>query len=283
MPLVTDRLKAYPSDLSDAQWECIRDFIPKARSGGRRRTTNVRKIIDGVLYLVSSGCAWRYLPKDFPPWKTVYGYYRLWIFDGVWKRIHEFLKKQTRVSAGKNELPTYLIIDSQSVKAQSGDDLGYDGFKRVRGRKRQILVDTLGLIHGIHIHSAALSDPKEGCKILETMPDELCESMQVMSADMGYRGSFEDSFFFKFGFLPLIIKRENTGQGKKKKCLEKKYWKRTREKIVQPKRWIVERTFAWFNGYRRLSRDYEKKLYSSETMMYLAMIQLMLRRCYPMP
>jgi len=138
--------------LSEAQWKSIRELIPSARSGGRPRTTDTRKVINAVLYVVNTGCAWRYLPKEYPPWKTVYDYFRSWIFAGVWKEMHELLKKRTRVLSGKEEDPSYLIIDSQSVRASSGEELGYDGFKRIRGRKRQILVDTIGMIHGVYIH-----------------------------------------------------------------------------------------------------------------------------------
>jgi len=126
-----------------------------------------------------------------------------------------------------------------------------------------------------------LSDPKEGHKVLEKISPAVQEKLKVLNADMGYRGTFEDRVYFKFRFLPLIKKCEETGQGKRKTWLEKRNWKKTREKIKQPKRWVVERTFAWFNGYRRLSRDYEAKTTSSEAMIYLGMIQLMLRRCYP--
>jgi putative transposase len=192
--------------------------------------------------------------------------------------VHEALRKCTRECAGKQEQPSYLIIDSQSVRASSGEALGYDGFKRVRGRKRQILVDTMGLIHAIHIHAANLSDPKEGAKIIDKIPSGTAQVLGVMNADMGYRGTFEDKFYDRFKFLPLIKRREKTGQGRKKTALEKKHWKRNREVVITPKRWIVERTFAWFNGYRRLARDYEKSISSSETMIYLAMSQLMLRR-----
>lgn len=275
---VTDRLRHYPCDLSEAQWDTIKDLIPNARRGGRPRTTNTRMVINAILYLVNTGCAWRYLPAQFPPWKTVYHYYRVWVFNGTWRKIHEFLKKLLRRIQQRNEMPSYLIIDSQSIKAQRGEALAYDGFKKVRGRKRQILVDTMGFVHGVHIHAADLSDTKEGFGVFEKMSDLQRKHIQVLSADMGYRGTFENCFQQEFNFLPLIKRRENTGQGKRKTALEKKFWLRNREKIEQPKRWIVERTFAWFNGYRRLSRDYEKTLRSSETMIYIAMTQLMLRR-----
>jgi len=275
---VKDRRRHYPSDLTDAQWELIKHLLPRARCGGRPRSTDIRQVVCGILYLVSTGGAWRYLPNDFPPWKTVYHYYRTWSFAGVWRLIHEELKRMSREAAGKRADPTYLIIDSQSVRAQSGEKLGYDGFKRVRGRKRQIVVDTLGFVHGVHIHRANLSDNKEAELLLEKLPQKLVGKIQVLSADLGYRGAFEEKCKIKFGFYPLIGRRENTGQGRRKTTQEKKEWARSRPLIEQPKRWIVERTFAWFNGYRRLNRDYEKSVLSSETMIYLGMTQLMMRR-----
>lgn len=282
MPQVKDRQRCYPSDLTDAQWDTIKKCIPRARPGGRPRKTNIRVIVCAILYLVNTGCPWRYLPKEYPPWKTVYHYYRVWMQGGVWRKIHDFLIKLLREAEGRDAMPSYLIIDSQTIKAQSGEALAYDGFKKVRGRKRQILVDTMGLVHGVHIHAADLSDTFEGRSLFKKIPLRLRKRIQVMNADMGYRGTFEKYFYQQFKFLPLIKRRENTGQGRKKGAIEKKHWLRNREKIKTPKRWIVERTFAWFNGYRRLSKDYEKTLASSETMIYLGMVQLMLRRASAM-
>lgn len=159
---VMDRQGFYPSDLSEAQWESIKELVPEARRGGRPRSTNVREVTNAILYLVNTGCGWRYLPREFPPWQTVYQYYRDWILTGIWRLIHDSLVKLTRKAAGRSEQPSYVIIDSQSAKANSGEELGYDGFKRVRGRKRQILVDTMGLTHCVHVHAADLSDTKEG-------------------------------------------------------------------------------------------------------------------------
>lgn len=281
MPSVKDRRRSYPSDLSEEQWDAIKDLIPSARTGGRPRTTDPRVVINAILYLINSGCAWRYLPHEFPPWKTVYHYYRAWIYQGVWRVLHQALRSLVRVKSGKSGWPSYLILDSQSVRAPSGEHRGHDGFKRVRGRKRQILVDTLGLVHGVHVHAANLSDTKEGGQVLAKLSSEVVRSIRVLHADMGYRGVFEGECYAQLGKWPLINRRENTGQGKRKGALEKKNWRRNRPQIKEPKRWIVERTLGWFGHYRRLSRDYEKKVISSETMIYLAMTQLMLRWIHP--
>jgi transposase len=173
-----------------------------------------------------------------------------------------------------------VILDSQSVRAASGEDRGFDGYKQVRGRKRQILVDTQGLLHGVHIHAASISDTKAGAKIFEACSQPLLKNLKVVNADMGYRGTFAEQCKLRLNFYPWIAVRENTGQGKKKKAEEKKNKNKFRPRFTPPKRWIVERTFAWFNGYRRLARDYEKTTRSSAAMIYLGMTQLMLRRVY---
>jgi putative transposase len=269
----------YPSKLSQAQWDHIKKFIPSARHGGRPRTTNTREVVNAILYLVNTGCPWRYLPLEFPPWHTVYDYFRRWSVQGVWKAIHDSLVKWERRLNGKDPTPTYLIIDSQSVKASAGEQRGYDGFNRVRGRKRQIMVDTIGLIHALQVQSAEMSDTKGGVLVLDELAEATRKNLQVMNADMGYRGTFEDAVEARFGFLPLIKRRENTGQGRSKTALEKKHWRKQRPKVITPKRWVVERSLAWLGGYRRLSRDYEKTVQSSVGMIFLAMIQLLLRRC----
>ena len=282
MPTVTDRLGHYPSDLSDQQWQSIKHLVPPARGGGRSRTTDIRRVIEGVLYLVSSGCAWRYLPADFPPWQTVYHYFRYWCVTGTWRQIHNAIRDAARVAVGRDKLTTYLIIDSQSVKAHYGESRGLDGFKRVRGRKRQILVDTQGLIHSVYIHAANLSDTKEGINVVDKLSSDQLSKVSVVHADLGYRGSFEEQYYFRKNQMPLINRKdEYTGQGKKKTVAEKLERKSQRHQAPkEPKRWIVERTFAWFIIYRRLSRDYEKLVSHSENMIYLAMTQLMLRRLY---
>jgi len=269
----------YPSDLNEAQWEYIRNLLPKARSGGRPRTTDLRAVLNGILYVVNTGCAWGYLPAEFPPFKTVYHYFSQWRNDGVWEGLVLKLNAFVRKQMGKHEVPSVLIIDSQSVRASSGEALGYDGFKRIRGRKRHVLVDTLGLIQQVDVHAADQADTIEGARIIRAMRGDLMDQVSVVVADLGYMGSFERACEECQIAVPLK-KRKHTGQGKKKSAIEKKLWKRNREKIHQKHRWIVERTFAWLNGYRRLARDYEKTILSSIAMIYLAMIQLLLRRCF---
>jgi putative transposase len=255
----------YPSDLTDEQWKLIREFIPPARLGGRPRSTDIRQIICAVFYLCRTGCAWRYLPKDFPPWRTVYGYFQDWNFSGVLTRIHDCLRKDVRVRAEKDPEASLLIADSQSVRAPKGEARGFDGYKQVMGRKRQILVDTLGLIHAIHVHAANIKDQQGGAVLFERVKPRRLKALYV---DQGYRGYFCDRAFSLFNFWPTLTSA---------KVKDPK-----RGILPEKKRWIVERTFAWFGHYRRLSRDYERLTRTSVAMIQVAMSQLMLRKlCGP--
>lgn len=267
----------YPSDLTDSQWDFIQSHLPCARGGGRPRTTNLRQILNAIFYLVRNGCTWRALPKSYPPWQTVYDYFRSFQTQGVWKRIHEFLVQTIRVELNREKLPSLLIIDGQTVKAAQGEQRGYDGFKRLRGRKRQILVDSLGLIHSIRIHSANLQERSQGSLLFQSLSPEQLRRLTAIYADQGYRGPFEERIYYSIGIRPTIPPLDpESGQGRKKTSSEK--LQNRRLKPITKKRWVVERTFGWFNHYRRLSKDYEKKITQSETMIQLAMTQLMLRR-----
>lgn len=269
---------SYPSDLSEHQWELIKEWIPHARRGGRKRTTDVRKVISAIFYLNRSGCAWRYLPKEFPPWQTVYDYFSTWKLLGIWKRIHELLRTQARLKEQKNAAASALIIDSQSIRAPYGESRGYDGFKRLRGRKRHILVDTLGFVHAVKVHAANQADSTQGHHLFER--SFATSRLQTIFADHGYRGEFVKQTKERFGFYPTIpALRKDSGQGIRKTTKEKRANRKLRE--VPKKRWIVERTFAWLNHYRRLSKDYERKTSHSESMIELAMTQLLLRRLVP--
>jgi putative transposase len=283
----------YPSDLSDEQWELIKRELPAAGRGGRPRTTDVRQIINAIFFVSRTGCAWRYLPQGessrFPPWQTVYHYFRSWTLSGVLRQVHERLARLVRIQAGRAESPSALIVDSQSVKASQGESRGYDGFKKIRGRKRHVLTDTLGLLHSVRVHAADLSDTREGHRLLENLPDRVLTRLEAVYADLGYRGSFEEHVALKTGIRPTLPDPDpNSGQGRRKSYEELRE-KQQRQKRqagqgkTRPtkKRWVVERTLAWLNHYRRLSKDYERKTAHSESMIFLAMTQLMLRRLAP--
>lgn len=257
--------RKYPSDLTEEQWKRISKRIPEARHGGRPRTTSVKSVVNACFYVNRAGCGWRYLPKDYPPWQTVYNYFREWVKSGVWQQLNELLIQEIRASAGRSANPHLGIIDSQSVRAHYGECRGYDGFKKVKGRKRQILVDVMGFVHAVRIHGADLQDRREGLELAKAYLKKP-NNLEKILADQGYNGCFVD-------YLTYYSKVEVTVMGGTKA--------KPNQQNMTPKRWIVERTFAWFNHFKRLARDYERKTSTSETMIYLAMIQLMLKRACP--
>lgn len=272
-------LKAeYPSDLSDLEWQLIKDVLPAASAFGRPRVTSLREVVNAVFYVNRTGCAWRYLPRNFPPWQTVYDYFRQWRLSGLWKQIHDSLVVFVREKEGRSKSPSLLMLDSQSAKAQYGDSRGYDGFKKVRGRKRQIVVDALGLIHSLKVHAANGAERTGGAAAVDRCGR--LEGITGFIVDSGYAGyNFEKHVHQQLKVWPTITSSKAkvvcNYDPKDKTCQYKNILVASN---LKPKRWIVERTFAWFNHYRRLSRDYERNSLVSETMIYVAMTQLMLRR-----
>ncbi len=252
----------YPTDMSDRQWDCIKDLVPSAKSGGRPRTLDMRQVINAILYIVVSGVQWRMLPRDYPKWKTIYHYFRIWRDDGTWKRIHDTLRSQVRRKTGRHKHPTAGCLDSQSVKTTQVPGVrGYDKGKNVNGRKRHLLVDTLGLVLAVVVTSAASSDAA-GARLLFARLDGACNKLRRIWVDGTYRGKLVDWTIEHAWFILEPVLRADDRKGF----------------VVRPRRWVVERTFAWLTQSRRLSKDYEALPASSEAMIYLAMIRLMLRR-----
>jgi len=254
----------YPSDMTDREWEQLSGLIPAAKIGGRRRSTDMRLVVNAIFYLTRSGIAWRYLPREYPPWQTVYRYFRQWRVDGLWQRLHERLRSQVRRLDERESQPSVGILDSQSVKSSHGrgDERGYDAGKRLSGRKRHIVVDTLGLLIVAIVHGAHVQD-REGAKLLLEHLRHRFTRLRVIYADGGYRGRLIEwvgSLRQRNRLRLEIVKRRDHGF------------------IVQPKRWIVERTFAWLGFHRRLSKDYESLAATSQAFIYVAMIRLMLAR-----
>jgi putative transposase len=252
----------YPSNLTDQQWQKIKNLLPKPKQRGRKPIDR-RQIVDAIFYWNRTGCQWRYLPKDFPNWNTVYGVFRQWQKDGTWKRVHDRLREKVRTAEGKTPTPTAAIIDSQSVKtAEGGVQRGYDAGKKINGRKRHIAVDTLGLLLVVVVHSACIQDYEGGWLVLEHIKKSF-RRLKIVFADGAYgKGLLPD---FVKHFCRMILQTVLRPVGIK-------------GFQVLPKRWIVERTFAWLNRHRRLSKDYERLTENSEAAIQIAMIDLMVRR-----
>lgn len=258
--------KRYSTDQTNGEWKHIKGLIPKAKKGGRRRTTNLREVVNAIFYLIRGGISWQMLPNDFPPAKTVYDYFRKWRLQGVWKAIHDRLRDKVRLSAGRKPQPTAGILDSQSVKTTSigGTCRGFDAGKKINGRKRHLLVDTLGLVLLVVVHSAGIQDRDGARLVLQQLAHQFTRLVMIW-ADGGYAGQLVSWVQQIRAYRRVrleIVKRNDQQKGF----------------VVLPKRWIVERTFGWLNSFRRLSKDYERLPETSETMIYIAMTRLMLKR-----
>lgn len=257
-----DTDKRYASDLSNQEFDIIAPLVAQKSGSGKKRTVDIREILNAIFYRLRTGCQWRMLPTDFPPWNHVWYYYRTWRDDGILERINRSIRQEVRVQANRDPEPSVAILDSQSVATtEMGGEKGFNPHKQVKGRKRNILVDTLGLLLFVVVCAASIQD-SDAAEYIVRETEGRFPRLRTILVDQGYAPWLVDLVKRWFNCVIEIVNRTKNQRGF----------------VVQPQRWKVERTFGWFNWDRLLSKEFERTTESSESDMYLASIRLMLRR-----
>jgi putative transposase len=258
----------YPTDLTDEQWAVVQPLLPRARHGGRPRTTDLRRVLNTIFYLNKTGCQWAMLPKDLAKRSTAFDYFTAWKAEGTWQTLLDALRRQVRIAAGHEPQPRKAAIDSQTVKgSEAGGARGYDGGKKINGRKRHLIVDSLGLLLVVLVTSANLDDGTTAPQVLQRLTREHRHRLDEVRGDGKYNNRALDRYLAQrqARYKITVVERPKGVAGL----------------VHLPYRWVIERTNAWTGKYRRNSKDYERTTTSAEAMVQASMIHLMLRRLKP--
>lgn len=259
----------YPSDVTDEQWKLVEPLLPDAKPGGRPRKTNLRQVLDAIFYLNRSGCQWRMIPREFPPWRTVYNYYRDWIRLAVWPEVLAALRADARVGEGRDPDPSVGAVDSQSVKTdEGGEEVGDDAGKKIKGRKRHVFVDSMGFLLAVLVTAASVDDAQAAKELFRRAESEAFPRLQTAYADGKYHNRSLYEWMDQQGAYRLIVVRRPEG---------------AKGFVLVPKRWVAERTLSWLNRNRRLSKDHERLIETSEAMVQVAAVQMLVNRLAPKP